>query len=159
MTFVVKGLATRTMRNMHYLDMLAAASDAPLDEAQLTQLNDSLGGLEETLGIRYLNVEKHSVRACLAVADQHLQPAGLVNGGVFSAIAESLAGTAGVIAAGGPVVGVNNNTDFISSVSAGVIDAEAVAVQVGRRMQVWQIDMTHRGKLAARSTVRNMVLG
>lgn len=144
---------------MELIEKLRPAAHRPLDEAELAAYNDSLVGFEKTLGLRYESVDKHYVRARLAVAEHHLQPAGLVSGGVFTAIGESLAGTAGVIAAQGIVVGVNNSTDFLASVSAGVIDAETTPVQTGKRTQVWQVDMTHRGKLVARSTVRNLVLG
>lgn len=144
--------------SMDILELLTSTEGRPFNETELARLNSSLVGLEKVLGLRYTHVSREKVTAELAVGEQHLQPAGLVNGGVYSSISESLAGVAGAINAGGVVVGVNNNTDFIASVTAGVIEAEVTAVQTGRRTQVWQILMTHRGKLVARSTVRNMVL-
>lgn len=143
---------------MDILELLTHADGRPFNETELARLNSSLVGLEKVLGLRYTHVSREKVTAEMAVGEQHLQPAGLVNGGVYSSISESLAGVAGMINAGGVVVGVNNNTDFIASVTAGVIEAEVTAVQTGRRTQVWQILMTHRGKLVARSTVRNIVL-
>lgn len=147
---------------MRLMDLLrrAAASDEGLDAAGLEEFNAANAGLDATLGIRYTHLAPDRVTVELPVTEQLLQPAGLVNGGVYCALAESAGSLAGVLAAGGtPVVGVNNNTDFIAPVSSGVIVAEATPVQVGRRTQIWQVDMTHRGKLVARSTLRTMVTG
>ncbi|RNE49720.1 PaaI family thioesterase [Corynebacterium alimapuense] len=143
---------------MDIRDALAQAAQSPegLDQAGLTAVNDSLGGLDSTLGIRYTHIGPSSVMAEITVTEQHLQPAGLVNGGLYCALAESVGSLAGMVAAASPVVGVNNNTDFISSVSSGVITAEATPIQLGRRTQLWQILMTHQDKVVARSTLRTM---
>lgn len=87
-----------------------------------------------------------------------LQPWGLVNGGVFSSIAESVGSLAGVVLAGEVVVGVNNNTDFIKSVTRGTIEARATPIQAGRRSQIWNIELQHEGKLVALSKLRTMTL-
>lgn len=144
---------------MKLLELIAHAAAAELTTEQLAQLNAELTGMERAIGMRYTRVDSEGVAAELAVTEQHLQPVGLVNGGVYTALAESVGSLAGLVVAGGrPVVGVNNNTDFISSVKTGVIEAVAEPIQVGKRTQIWQILMTHRGKLVARSTLRTMVL-
>lgn len=144
-------------------DVLALATIAverPLTSDELEMLNTGNFGLDRTLGLRYVEVGPERVVSELRVTAKHLQPAGLVNGGVYCAIAESTASTAGIISGRGkPVVGVNNNTDFISSVRDGVIRAEATAIQKGGRTQVWQVLCTHNGELVARTTLRTMVLG
>lgn len=129
-----------------------------LDDAQLAQLNERNVGLDAHLGIRYTQIADGRVRARLEVGAQHKQPVGLVNGGVFCALAESVGSLAGVVAAGAPVVGVNNDTDFLDSVRDGVIEAKATPIQLGRRTQLWEILMTNEGRLVARSTLRTMVL-
>ena len=71
---------------------------------------------------------------------------------------KTVAFIAGVVAARGAVVtGVNNNTDFLSSVRAGVILAEATVIRAGRRTQLIAVDMIHKHTLVARSTLRTMV--
>ena len=137
-------------------EILTAAAHAPLGNTALQQINEATAGLDAALGIRYLHVAHGRVRTALHVASHHLQPAGLVNGGVYCALAESTASLAGMVVAGGPVVGVNNDTDFISAVKAGVIEAEATPIQLGRRTQLWQVEMRHRDKLVARATLRTM---
>jgi 1,4-dihydroxy-2-naphthoyl-CoA hydrolase len=53
-------------------------------------------------------------------------------------------------------VGVNNNTDFIRSMSDARLDVVAEPVQQGRTQQLWQVLLTRAddGKLVARGQVR-----
>ena len=142
------------------LSLAKIAVERALTPEELEMLNNGNFGLDRTLGLRYVEVGPEKVVSELRVTAKHLQPAGLVNGGVYCAIAESTASTAGIIAGRGrPVVGVNNNTDFISAVKDGIVRAEATAIQRGGRTQVWQVLCTHKGELVARTTLRTMVLG
>lgn len=135
-----------------------AGTGRALDAPMLELLNSRNTGLDAHLGVRYTQVADGRVRAELEVGDHLLQPAGLVNGGVLCSLAESVGSLAGVVAAGAPVVGVNNSTDFIEGVREGVIVAKATPVQLGGRTQLWEILMTNQGRLVARSTLRTMVL-
>lgn len=139
--------------------LLAAASQRPLNQEELLALNESLPGLDKTLGIRYTHIGPDKVRTALRVGPHLLQLVGLVNGGVYCAIGESAASVAAMVNTGGPVVGVNNSTDLISSVRTGVIEAETSVLQSGRRTQITVVDMTHEGKLVARTTLRTMSVG
>lgn len=137
----------------------AAATTEGVSAEVLARVNEGMGGLDATLGVRYTRIANGRVEAEIAVDGRHLQPVGLVNGGVFSALAESAGSLAGMVAAEGRVVvGVNNNTDFLSSVRGGVIHAEATPVQLGGRTQVWQVLMSNGGRPVARTTLRTMVL-
>ena len=97
--------------------------------------------------------------ATIQAAPKHHQPAGMVNGGVFCSIGETMGSFAGFVAAGGPVVGMNNSTDLLRSVTDGVIEAETTPVHVGRRTQLWRTEMRSDGKLVAVCTLRTMVMG
>ncbi|WP_346348434.1 PaaI family thioesterase [Gordonia sp. N1V] len=56
---------------------------------------------------------------------------------------------------GGTSVGVNNNTDFLRSVTEGIITARSQPIHRGRRQQLWSVDMRiDDGTLVARSQVR-----
>lgn len=149
------------MSGKHIRDLIAAAAATTqgISAESLELINAGVGGLDATLGVRYTRIANGRVEAEIDVDERHLQPVGLVNGGVFSALAESTGSLAGMVAAEGKnVVGVNNNTDFISSVREGVIHAKATPIQVGGRTQVWQILMRNNGNLVARTTLRTMVL-
>ena len=95
--------------------------------------------------------------ARLAVVPGVCQPMGIVHGGVYAAIAESLAsmGTAdGVIELGKVPLGMANNTSFLRPVSAGSVHARAEAFHRGRTSWVWDVEMRNDdGKLCATSRV------
>jgi 1,4-dihydroxy-2-naphthoyl-CoA hydrolase len=90
--------------------------------------------------------------------DQHT-PWGVVHGGAYCAIIESAAsiGASTAVADRGQfAVGVNNNTDFLRSMTEGRVDVVAEPVQQGRTQQLWQVSLTRSddGKLIARGQVR-----
>jgi uncharacterized protein (TIGR00369 family) len=90
--------------------------------------------------------------------DQHT-PWGVVHGGVYCSVIESAASigaSAAVLDRGQLAVGVNNNTDFLRSMTSGRLDVLAEPVQQGRTQQLWQVILTRAddGKLIARGQVR-----
>ena len=95
--------------------------------------------------------------ARLPVVPGVCQPMGIVHGGVYAAIAESLAsmGTAdGVIQLGKIPLGMSNNTSFLRPVSGGHVHARAEAFHRGRTSWVWDVEMRNDdGKLCATSRV------
>lgn len=140
-------------------ELLKIAHERPLNQPELALLNENAIGFDATLGLRYTHITRGEVRAMVRVTPSLLQPWGLVNGGVYCSIAESVGSIAGVVQAGEVVVGVNNNTDFIKSVTNGIIEAHAKPIQSGRRSQIWNIELRHEGKLVALSKLRTMTLG
>lgn len=85
------------------------------------------------------------MRGRVVVRDELKQPYGLVHGGVYAAIAESLAsmGTAMVVARNGQrAMGLSNQTSFLRPVTEGVIDAVATRKHAGRTTWVWEVEMT-----------------
>ena len=96
--------------------------------------------------------------ARLRVVPAVCQPMGIVHGGVYAAIAESLAsrGTAdGVLELGKVPLGMSNNTSFLRPVRVGsVLRAEANAIHRGRTTWLWDVEMRNDdGKLCATSRV------
>lgn len=140
-------------------ELLKTAHERALNSNELALINDNLIGFDAQLGLRYTHITRGEVRAMVRVSPSLLQPWGLVNGGVYCSIAESVGSIAGVVQAGEVVVGVNNNTDFIKPVTTGIIEAHATPIQTGRRSQIWNIELTHQGKLVALSKLRTMTLG
>ncbi|MCV7354947.1 PaaI family thioesterase [Mycolicibacterium fluoranthenivorans] len=121
---------------------------------------DTLGkGFDNELGLKYLEVTPDGGRAQLTITDKVLQPWGIVHGGVYCAIVESLASVSGHVwlaeHGGGTVVGVNNNTDFLRAISSGTVTAVSTPIHRGRRQQLWLITITDENdKLVARGQVR-----
>ncbi len=125
-----------------------------------TQVPDGLGdGYDNELGLTYLEVTPDGSRAQLTIHDKLLQPWGIVHGGVYCAIVESLASVSGHVwlsaHGGGTVVGVNNNTDFLRAISSGTVTAVSTPIHRGRRQQLWMVTITDENdKLVARGQVR-----
>ena len=117
------------------------------------------GGFDSELGLTYSGVTPDGGRAQLTVTDKLLQPWGIVHGGVWCSVIESLASVSGHVwlaeNGGGTVVGVNNNTDFMRAIRSGTVIATSEPVHRGRRQQLWLITITDEdGRLVARGQVR-----
>ena len=99
------------------------------------------------------------VTGTVQVGPEQHTPWGVVHGGLYCAVIESAAsiGASVAVAEGGQfAVGVNNNTDFIRSMTEGRIDVVAEPVQQGRTQQLWQVVITRAedDKAVARGQVR-----
>lgn len=97
------------------------------------------------------------VTARLPVGPHVMQPMGIVHGGVYASIAETLAsmGTAAaVVETGGVPLGMANNTNFLRPVGEGTIHATATAFHQGRTSWIWDVEMRDdAGRLCATSRV------
>lgn len=129
-----------------------------LSDDELALLNSNMTKFDQFIGLTYTAFGPEKMTATVEAGPQHHQPAGMVNGGVFCSIGETMGSFAGYLAAGAPVVGMNNSTDLIRSVTEGTIEAEATPVHVGRRTQIWRIEMRQDNKLVAVTTLRTMVM-
>lgn len=111
-----------------------------------------------TIGLQVDDLVEVGVRSGhLPVTPTVCQPMGIIHGGVYAAISETLAsmGTAdGVIPLGKVPLGMSNNTSFLRPVSSGSVHAEARAMHRGRTTWLWDIEMRDdNGKLCATSRV------
>lgn len=130
-----------------------------LNDDEIAMLNSAATEFDSFIGLTFTEFGPEKMAATIQAAPKHHQPAGMVNGGVFCSIGETMGSFAGFVAAGGPVVGMNNSTDLLRSVTDGVIEAETTPVHVGRRTQLWRTEMRSDGKLVAVCTLRTMVMG
>jgi uncharacterized protein (TIGR00369 family) len=112
------------------------------------------------LGMKFTELDPDGGRAQLEVTPNLLQPMGLVHGGVYCSMIESLASVAAYTwlnasGDGGNVVGVNNNTDFLRSINSGTVYARAEPIHRGRRQQLWLVTITDdNDRVVARGQVR-----
>lgn len=114
---------------------------------------------DDEIGLAYTALSTDGVRANLTVTPSLLQPAGIVHGGVWCAMVESMASVSAYLwlsaNGGGNVVGVNNNTDFLRAITEGTVSGVSEPVHRGRRQQLWQVSITDEsGRLVARGQVR-----
>ena len=125
-----------------------------------TDIRSALGGgFDSEIGLEFLELTPDGGTARLEINDKLLQPWGIVHGGVYCAIIESLASVSGQVwlteNGGGNVVGVNNNTDFLRAISSGTVTAISTPIHRGRRQQLWLITITDdKERVVARGQVR-----
>jgi 1,4-dihydroxy-2-naphthoyl-CoA hydrolase len=109
------------------------------------------------LGFETVELTPELARARTEVANRHKQPFGLVHGGVFAAIAESIASQATytVVSQDGNIaVGLSNHTSFMRPILSGTLHAEARRRHRGSTTWVWEVEMTDDdGRLCALSRV------
>lgn len=112
----------------------------------------------QAAGLVLDKVETSHVTGWIDLGFEHHQPWGLVHGGVYTTAIESAASVGASTAAqehGLVAVGVNNNTNFLRSMTEGRVTVDARAIQQGRTQQLWEVRITDdRERLIATGQVR-----
>jgi 1,4-dihydroxy-2-naphthoyl-CoA hydrolase len=114
---------------------------------------------DDEIGLVFTELSPDRARAQLEVQPKLLQPMGIVHGGVYCSMIESMASVAAhtwlSANGGGSVVGVNNNTDFLRAIGSGTVYGTATPVHRGRRQQLWLVTITDSDdRVVARGQVR-----
>lgn len=122
----------------------------PMDASPPIDLSGTFDGL---YGLEILEYSDEHVRAQVPVRDEIKQPAGLVHGGVYASIAESITSmaTARVVSRDGLMaMGQSNQTNFLRPITQGTVHAEARCRHRGRSTWMWEVDITDdAGRLCA----------
>jgi uncharacterized protein (TIGR00369 family) len=130
---------------------LQRVSEAPVTPIPLAST------LDGTLGFETIEISADHALLRADVQDHLKQPFGLVHGGVYAAIAESLASQAtfsAVYEEGKIAVGLSNHTNFMRPILSGTVHAEGRCRHRGATTWVWEVDITDDdGRLCALSRV------
>lgn len=113
-----------------------------------------LGGLAERTGVEFIEFSEERAVATMPV-DGNTQPMGLLHGGAYVVLGESLGSMhASYLAPEGKVaVGIDINATHTGSATSGIVTGVCVPIHVGRTMAVHEIKITNEhGNLC--STVR-----
>ena len=115
------------------------------------------GTLDDVLGFEMLESSPERCRARFAVEKRVQQPLGLVHGGAYAALAESMASATTHLAVEGDgdfAVGQSNHTHFFRPATEGAVHAEGTPIHRGRTSWVWDVSFTDdEGRLCASSRV------
>jgi 1,4-dihydroxy-2-naphthoyl-CoA hydrolase len=115
------------------------------------------GTLDDVLGFELLEANGERCTARCPVERRVQQPFGLVHGGAYAALAETMVSWATVIAVapdGNIAAGQSNSTSFLRPVTGGHVHAEGTPRHRGRTTWVWDVEFTDDdGKLCAMSRV------
>ncbi|HEV7264816.1 MAG TPA: hotdog fold thioesterase [Falsiroseomonas sp.] len=122
----------------------------------------SAAGASAVFGIRVTAILPDAVRAEMTIGPQHLQPHGIVHGGVSVVLAETLGTLACILALpeGQHAVGIEVNANHLAVMRPGeIVTAECRPLHTGRRTQVWQTEIRRAdGRLACVSRLTCAVL-
>ena len=115
------------------------------------------GTLDDVLGFELLEATGERCRARCAAEPRVLQPMGLVHGGTYAALAETMVSWATVLAVaprGNTALGQSNSTTFLRPVTSGYVNGEGTPRHRGRTTWIWDVEFTDDdGRLCAMSRV------
>ena len=110
-------------------------------------------GFDRLYGLDIVSIDDEKVVARVPVRDEILQPAGLVHGGVFASMAESMTSIATWLAvhdSGKTAMGQSNQTSFLRPITTGTVHATGRRRHKGKTTWVWEVDITDdEGRLCA----------
>jgi 1,4-dihydroxy-2-naphthoyl-CoA hydrolase len=115
------------------------------------------GGFGKAMGLRLVEQGPERVVIEWTIGPDHLQPLGLVHGGVFAGVVESACSIGAMhrAGAGQQVVGVENHTSFLRPARSGELRCVATPIHAGQTTQLWQAEITDgQGKLVSSGRLR-----
>jgi 1,4-dihydroxy-2-naphthoyl-CoA hydrolase len=120
----------------------------------IEQLNNgAVVGFDRLYGLELVELSDTEVRAQVAVRDELKQAFGLIHGGVYASLAESMASLAtaiSVVGEGKMAMGLSNSTSFLRPITEGAVNARAERLHKGRTTWVWDVRFSDdAGRLCA----------
>jgi 1,4-dihydroxy-2-naphthoyl-CoA hydrolase len=113
-------------------------------------------------GGRFVSANADEVVGEWTVGPEHLQPYGIIHGGVYAGLVETVCSTGAAIFAFAreqTVVGVDNHTTFVRATREGTLRVTATPLTRGRRTQVWDAVVRNQdGQTVASGRVRLICL-
>ncbi|EKT57384.1 hotdog fold thioesterase [Providencia sneebia] len=113
------------------------------------------------IGIEITHIGDDYLEGIMPVDKRTKQPFGILHGGASVVLAESLGSIAGYLCSEDKqrVVGIEINANHIRSASQGFVKGVCKPVHIGRRQQVWNIDIFNQeGQLCCTSRLTTAVL-
>lgn len=125
-------------------------------------LNQNRDGWNTAMGLTFVSVTLDEVVAEFVVASEHKQAYGIVHGGVYAGVIETIASVGAALNAmqdGRSAVGLENTTSFLHAVRSGTLRATARPLMRGKRTHVWEANIADEsGRVVATGRVRLMCL-
>jgi 1,4-dihydroxy-2-naphthoyl-CoA hydrolase len=124
----------------------------------LEMINSAPTGWVKEMGLHFIEATPDRVVATVEISERHHQGYGIVHGGVYSGIIETLASVGAHLFAsrdGRAVAGLENHTSFVRAIRGGRLTATATPITRGRRSHLWQCDVVDsEGRMIATGRVR-----
>ena len=154
-------MPTRTQAAHPHPEASLVLASAPMpDEPEnlAPMFNSHLDGWNRTMGVRFVRVVVGEVILEVTIGPQHLQPYGIVHGGVYSGLIETATSVGAALSAmssGHSIVGLENSTSFLHATREGTLRVVARPAARGKRAPVWEATVTNdKGEAVATGRVR-----
>jgi 1,4-dihydroxy-2-naphthoyl-CoA hydrolase len=133
------------------------------DEITLARLNEISGNtMVAHLGITFTKIGDNFITATMPVDHRTVQPMRILHGGASVALAETLGSVAShaLLEPGThDIVGIEINANHLRPVRKGLVTGKVFPVKTGRKLHVWQIDITDdEGKMVCTSRLTVMLI-
>ena len=116
-------------------------------QEKLKRINDSIQNtMTSTIGIEITDIGNDFICGKMPVDERTTQPFGLLHGGASAALAETLGSIGGgikVYSNNETVVGIEINANHLKSVRDGWVYGKATPIRIGKKIQVWNIEITN----------------
>ncbi len=137
--------------------MTSSQGGSPSSDGKLPEV-----GFNQALNLTFVRTSEDEVVAEMPISPHHHQPMGIVHGGVYCALVETVCSVGGYLASvssGRLVVGVDNHTSFLKAQRTGVLTVTGKPLVKGKRTQLWEANITNQaGELVATGRVRLICL-
>jgi 1,4-dihydroxy-2-naphthoyl-CoA hydrolase len=117
----------------------------PTSLPTVEQLNEAVRGYDRLYGLQFVELSETEIRAQVAVREEIKQPLGLVHGGLYASLAESMCSlvtAAAVMTDGKTALGMSNSTSFLRPITRGTVHAHARRLHGGRTTWIWDVTFT-----------------
>jgi 1,4-dihydroxy-2-naphthoyl-CoA hydrolase len=116
------------------------------------------GGFNQALALTFVSMRADEVIVEMPIGPHHHQPMGIVHGGVYCALVETVCSVGANLYAqqhNRLVVGVDNHTSFLRAQRSGTLRVTGRPLVQGKRTQLWEANVENdKGELVATGRVR-----
>lgn len=139
--------------------MVPESNEVAPQQALAAMQRMSLGPLAEKMGIQLVELSAESSVATMPV-EGNTQPIGLVHGGAYVVLGESLGSTSANVHAhpNGYAVGIEINATHHKSATSGSVTGTCTAIQLGKTLTTHEIKVTDEtGELLSTIRITNLI--
>lgn len=134
-----------------------------VENSSLAKLNSIVKGtLMEALGIKFTAIQEDCLCGTMPVDNRTIQPFGVVHGGAYMALAETLGSAASMMSVDSSkytVFGLEMKGNYLRTVKAGTVHGKATPIHKGSKTQLWNIDLSDdEGNLVATCRITNIII-
>jgi 1,4-dihydroxy-2-naphthoyl-CoA hydrolase len=141
------------------LKLVPESNDVSAQQALAAMQRMSLGPLADKMGIELLELSAEQSVATMPVTG-NTQPLGLVHGGAYVVLGESLGSTSANVHAhpNGYAVGIEINATHHKSATSGIVTGTCTAIKLGKTLTTHEIKVTDEdGELLSTIRITNLI--